>query len=331
MWSGTLWWRWPNSSPYRNRDHRDRVGTSRSRSDGDWWGSVDDGDRYRNDFAWCVHHGHAGFNWWNNLWRGHGTIHKKSARWIIQLQISQLGLPSGAVHDRLGDNWLGHSARAVGDHQCGGLDNGKISPGDQQKKNTCGKISRTRCWREQTTSNAVFMAISHWTAYLGHGVGFGSMHHLGGLWAVGGIGSHHLGGVCDIAPSIGTGHEGSGSSNDGWSTHYDGRYRLLFSSSLFLNGLMQWLRGRLDGCGVRKVVRLAWINERGCLIKRGEGPVGVCLGSVLKVGRDKTSPVDFAGFCLLMGGPDWSISRVSPVPLNFHAAPSDNGPKPEQG
>lgn len=64
-------------------------------------------------------------------------------------------------------------------------------------------------------SKARFMAISHHNAYLGHGVGFGSMHHLGGLGAVSGIGSHHLGGVCDIAPSVCTGHEGSGSSNDG--------------------------------------------------------------------------------------------------------------------
>lgn len=40
---------------------------------------------------------------------------------------SAVGVPRGTVHDRLGDNRLGQSTRAVGDHQGGGLGNGELA------------------------------------------------------------------------------------------------------------------------------------------------------------------------------------------------------------
>ena len=88
MWSGTLRWRWPNSSTDRYGDHWDRIGASWSSSNGDRCGSIDDGNRGRNDLARCVHDGHAGLS----LWRGHGAMHEKSARCSPGLHVSQLGV-----------------------------------------------------------------------------------------------------------------------------------------------------------------------------------------------------------------------------------------------
>ncbi len=52
-------------------------------------------------------------------------------------------------------------------------------------------------------------------AYLGHGVGVGSVHHLGGSRAEGGVGSHDLGDIGGVAKGTRTGHKGSGGSDDG--------------------------------------------------------------------------------------------------------------------
>lgn len=58
-------------------------------------------------------------------------------------------------------------------------------------------------------------AIGGNVAYLSHGVGFSAVGNGGWRRAVGGIGSHNLGGVGDIVPGIRASHEGSGSNNDG--------------------------------------------------------------------------------------------------------------------
>ena len=59
-------------------------------------------------------------------------------------------------------------------------------------------------------------------AYLSHGVGLAVVDDRGGSRAEGGVGSENLSGVVDgrIAPSIGTSHEGGGSSDDGGGTHF---------------------------------------------------------------------------------------------------------------
>lgn len=65
------------------------------------------------------------------------------------------------------------------------------------------------------------------TAYLSHCVGAVAMNDRRGSWAVGGVGSHNLGGVDGIiSPGIGSRDESEASSSDG-EAHFDDQISLI--------------------------------------------------------------------------------------------------------
>ena len=106
-------------------------------------------------------------------------------------------VPGGAVHDGLGDDRLGHGARAIGDCQGGGL-----------------AISKLAC-----ASLDIFLHLT----YLSHGVGLGAVDDSGGSRAIGGVGSEHLSGVDDGVVSLGIMGRGTSceGSDYGSGTHFD--------------------------------------------------------------------------------------------------------------
>lgn len=103
------------------------------------------------------------------------TLHRENCQFAV-------GVPRGAVHDRLGDNRLGDRARAIGDHQCGGLGSEVISPGKhkQTNKHSWDHIETNSLAGAKPRQQRGVEIISGSAAYLGHGIGLASMHHLGG-------------------------------------------------------------------------------------------------------------------------------------------------------